>query len=491
MKAIHETVIRDIIDLTTEIKDTDSIGLMRGKAHNKNIATSASAYTMVFPVLVDRSIAIENASMVTKAQERNTTSMMQMLFTANTVSTGKDAAEHVRKFHQNLDIGSDLTVDGMMTLMDKYVFESTMSDMEARKLVTEEYLKNDGYYLEDNINETALIDYTILPSGIYGSTVVTEVKANKRSTYNKSNKKPADPSDVVIASGNKTRDYIDRRMGEMERSMAAITGHQNNEQLENIKGLNADLKNSLANRANTMNNTKDTYGMMKTNSETIRNMLLDTDVKKANELTPTLMTVNIIIPKEEYSIPITLVLGIKCKMHALDTMDIVDRLVSKAVDKNFAFKFIKATTKEMSFIKDFLFAIDRAKVDALSQSRKGSSSKLWKVLERRALKGRIKRRLAISNDAMAITTLTVNQTTIDYIKKEYNIDLENPKEITPIMDSLNLLCFCIVDEVNEVTKWIYDTGEDLYEYLSFTNLERETSDGGYKKVVNLLSKSMR
>ena len=148
-------------------------------------------------------------------------------------------------------------------------------------------------------------------------------------------------------------------------------------------------------------------------------------------------------------------------MHALDTMDIVDRLVSKSVDKNFAFKFIKATTKEISFMKDFLFAIDRAKVDALSQSRKGSSSKLWKVLERRALKGRIKRRLAISNDAMAITTLTVNQTTIDYIKKEYNIDLENPKEITPIMDSLNLLCFCIVDEVNEVTKWIYDTGEDL------------------------------
>lgn len=491
MKAIHETVIRDIIDLTTEIKDTDSIGLMRGKAYNKNIATSASAYTMVFPVLVDRSIAIENASMVTKAQERNTTSMMQMLFTANTISTGKDAGEHVRKFHQNLDIGSDLTVDGMMTLMDKYVFESTMSDMEARKLVTEEYLKNDGYYLEDNINETALIDYTIIPSGIYGSAVVTESKANKRSTYNKSNKKPADPSDVVLAVGNKNRDYIDRRMGEMERNIAAITGHQNNEQLENIKGLNAELKNSLATRANTMNNAKDSYGMMKTNSETIRNMLLDTDVKKANELTPTLMTVNIIIPKEEYSIPITLVLGIKCKMHALDTMDIVDRLVSKSVDKNFAFKFIKATTKEISFMKDFLFAIDRAKVDALSQSRKGSSSKLWKVLERRALKGRIKRRLAVSNDAMAITTLTVNQTTIDYIKKEYNIDLENPKEITPIMDSLNLLCFCIVDEVNEVTKWIYDTGEDLYEYLSFTNLERETSDGGYKKVVNLLSKSMR
>lgn len=493
MKAIHETVIRDIIDLTTEIKDTDSIGLMRGKAYNKNIATSASAYTMVFPVLVDRSIAIENASMVTKAQERNTTSMMQMLFTANTISTGKDAGEHVRKFHQNLDIGSDLTVDGMMTLMDKYVFESTMSDMEARKLVTEEYLKNDGYYLEDNINETALIDYTIIPSGIYGSAVVTEAKANRRHKSNRDNKKPSipDPSDAIIAAGNKTRDYIDLKAGQIERSTAVITGHQNNEQLKQIKGLNAELKNSLANRANTMNNAKDAYGMMKTNSETIRNMLLDTDVKKANELTPTLMTVNIIIPKEEYSIPITLVLGIKCKMHALDTMDIVDRLVSKSVDKNFAFKFIKATTKEISFMKDFLFAIDRAKIDALSQSRKGSSSKLWKVLERRALKGRIKRRLAISNDAMAITTLTVNQTTIDYIKKEYNIDLENPKEITPIMDSLNLLCFCIVDEVNEVTKWIYDTGEDLYEYLSFTNLERETSDGGYKKVVNLLSKSMR
>jgi hypothetical protein len=56
------------------------------------------------------------------------------------------------------------------------------------------------------------------------------------------------------------------------------------------------------------------------------------------------------------------------------------------------------------------------------------------------------------------------------------------------MESYNLMCFVIVDEVNEYAKFLFDTGEDSFETLSFSSLERESSDSTYKKVVNLMTK---
>ena len=46
----------------------------------------------------------------------------------------------------------------------------------------------------------------------------------------------------------------------------------------------------------------------------------------------------------------------------------------------------------------------------------------------------------------------------------------------------------IVDDSMEVAKFIFDTGEDIYEHISFNLLEREASDSSYKKVINLISK---
>ena len=139
-------------------------------------------------------------------------------------------------------------------------------------------------------------------------------------------------------------------------------------------------------------------------------------------------------------------------------------------------------------MRDFLFAIDRAKLDALSQSRKGSSSKLWKVLERRGIKSRVNRTIGSINDATAITSLAITQEEAEYLKKMEDIDLEDPKVIRPIMESYNLMCFCIIDENNEVAKFIFDTGDDLYEEMAFRSLEREDKGNDYKKIINLMSK---
>ena len=123
-------------------------------------------------------------------------------------------------------------------------------------------------------------------------------------------------------------------------------------------------------------------------------------------------------------------------------------------------------------------------------SRKGSSNMMWKVLERRANKSKFNKLMARSNDSTAITTIMVSQNEVDYMKKEYQVDISDIHTARTLLDQYNLIGLCIVDESLEIAKFLYDTGDDMWETISFSNLERESNDNTYKKVVNLMTKVM-
>ena len=59
------------------------------------------------------------------------------------------------------------------------------------------------------------------------------------------------------------------------------------------------------------------------------------------------------------------------------------------------------------------------------------------------------------------------------------------------MDAYNLMAFVIVNEATECVKFLFDDGDHEYETLSFSHLERESADGSYKKVINLMTKLSR
>ena len=153
--------------------------------------------------------------------------------------------------------------------------------------------------------------------------------------------------------------------------------------------------------------------------------------------------------------------------------------------------FIRATTNEIAFFRDFLFAIDKAKTDALSYGKNATSNKLWKVLERRSTKSKFRRALKMTNDATAITTLVLTANDAEILKKEYNFDIENVSVCRKLLDAFNFMCIVIANESTDVASFLYDTGDDNFEKLTFSNLEREASDNGYKKIVNLLTKMNR
>ena len=418
---IHETVIRDIVDVVTDVKNSETLAGFKSKNTINSIARQSSKLTAVFPVIVSRSMNIENAAMVTKALERKFVAMFQILFSAMSVTNAKDGVDYLSRFHTNIKLGGN-AVDNMIDALDKYieVDENAISNIVVNQLLMEDK-NNLSYVLPDSINEDSLNSFKIFSSKYSrGCTITNEAK--------------------------KTSDEIARNVTSA---------------LKNVSDMNKD-------------------------------QLLNSDVKKANELAPTLMSVNVII-EDEVGVPIydTIIVGIKAKMYPMESEELMTRIKSKVSDRNTLLKFIRATTREISFARDFIFAIDKAKIDALAQSNRGSSSKFWKVLERRALKGKIRRALGQVNDATCITTIAITQEEVEYLKKTENIDLENPGVIRGIMESYNLISFVIVDEAMEVCKFIFDTGDDTYETVTFSHLERETGSSETKKMINVMSKMVR
>lgn len=438
---IHETVIRDIVDIITDIKDTDEVDFFRTKKNNLNyssIASGSSNLTLVFPVIVSKAMDINTAAMISKAIERKCVTMLQMLFSAISVSDKENIVDYISQFHTNLKIKNDMDIDEFIDIMDKVTEESAglvkVTDRDLYEAAKAD-LKNLSMTLPDNVNESSLGEFKIVGSGTMGQKTILQ---------------EAPKAAKVRASGLNGKDPV-----------STATAYSN---------------------------------ILKTDMDMMRNQIVDTDIKKANELIPTMMIVNF-VSKQKDGTPIAIdnaYVGVKAKLYAVDSMDICNRIKIKNSDRNGLFNLVRATTREISFFRDFLFAIDKAKLDAISSSGRGESSKLWKVLERRSVKSKIRRTMGrTANDASAISTLVITQNEVEYLKTTESIDMTNPATVRGIMESYNLMSFVIVDEAAETVDFLFDTGDDVFETLSFNHLEREASDGSYKKVVNLMTKIAR
>ena len=464
---IHETVLKDAIDIFTGIRDivSDDDGLEKliakhtGRKSNyiRSIANKSNDLICVFPVMSSRNIAIGNQAMVSKAIEKNLVAMLQMLFSAIQVSDADNAFEYIKTFHTNInksaksfDIDDVITVSNLIDGMTESAFKvGAKVDMGIVEAVKQD-LKRMNFVLESNISTRPISESfscNIDPSGKY----VVEVKP-----YREDNSSSVNVFNMGASSPVEPAVIKDRERIKFNYDLDKIDSQINKDKVDFFK-----------------------------------NQVLPTEYKKANELQPTLMVINFKIKSGDRFIPVdSMVIGVKAKLYPIGSEDIITHLVAKTKDANWIQKFIKASTKEISFFKDFLFAIDKAKVDALSMSRKGSSNMMWKVLERRANKSKFNKLMARSNDSTAITTIMVSQNEVDYMKKEYQVDISDIRTARTLLDQYNLIGLCIVDESLEIAKFLYDTGDDMWETISFSNLERESNDNTYKKVVNLMTKVM-
>ena len=492
----HESVVRDIVDILTSVKDYDEVQFINNSKANrsfKSITSATKDLILTFPIMVSSDIEPDNAIMIAKAHEKKMASLLHILFTAISVENNEDVFDYVKKFHSN--IGSiNGTLDDYVESLDKLAstfgesYDQTLKIDKAVLNTVLEDLKESNYVLPDDTKEASLESFKIIPGYRTGMNdmIIQEDKKSKNVNVNTNISISNSENDATMVSDYENMPnhggISDNEYRRAKARLDQVNGYNKN---NNNYGGRIAYKSGFA-------NDKDFADYLKNMTDYHGKVILDNEYKKANELQPTMMVVNFMRHSEENGDHInTAVIGIKAKIYPVSSTDICNRISSKLDDKNVLTNFVRATTNEIAFFRDFLFAIDKAKIDAVSYSNKATSNKLWKVLERRSQKSKFRRSLKMYNDATAISTLVLSENDVEYLKKVNNVDILNVGKARKILDAYNFMCICILNQSTEVAYILYDTGDDTYEMIPFSGLEREASDNSYKKMVNLLSKVSR
>lgn len=425
---------------------------------DSNIAKSASKLTCIFPVIVSKAVDIEKAVMVSKAIERKAVSLLQMLFSAYNITNAQSATDYLRRFHKNISSSLDWSGSSVEDMLN-YTAESVTvpAKLEPQVRAICEHVSRDIHYtLDTEVNSTPISAYRV-------KNVLNEIQTGS-----------------ITMSRHQ---IFDRTRG--PNGQWVDTDRLDNHEKDRLAQMDAPTR-TTSYKPGTAYEPNDLRGI----SSFYGSQVLNTDIKKANEAEPTLMIVNFVYfdKGESQQIANSCVIGVKAYIHYVDPEDIVNRVVLKSSDTKGLFNLIRATTGEIAFFKDFLFAVDRAKVDAVAKSN-GSSNKIWKLLELRA--DRLKAAKAtrqFQSGCAAISTLVLSQSEVDYIKQYKRIDLNKTGVAKGILKGYNLMALAIVDDVAEKVSFLYDDGSIDFEALSFMSLEREEAGSMYKKVVNLAMK---
>lgn len=466
----HESVVKDIIDVITSLKDFDEVQLLVNANKNrsfKSISSATKDLILTFPMMASADLDPESVMMAAKAHEKKCAAMLHILFTAICVDQSEDVYDYIRKFHSN--IGTlDATLDDYTDALDRLGsmaegYEQTMTiNKDVLNAVLED-LKQSNYTLPDDIEEGAISDFKFVPGYMTGR------------------------DDMIIHEWLTPQDrkYIKNAF---DKSSQNFTKYK-----DDLEGIVNNMRNT-ANQVgrDAIKSSKDAAEIRKFNTETINKTVMNAEYKKANELMPTMMVVNFLSKTDRGVVTqSTCVIGVKVKIYPVSSSDIIDHLSSKIQDRSVLTNFIRATTNEIAFFRDFLLAVDKAKLDALSYGKDATSNKLWKVLERRSVKSKLRRAMHMYNDATAITTLCMSEQVAKDLKIQSGIDIMNVATARKILDSYNFMAIVVLNEALEVANFLYDSGDDNYERLTFSAMERESGDNSYKKIVNLLTKMNR
>lgn len=484
---------------------------------NKNKSTymygSISKYTqkliLSFPTICDNTVPLSTAQMISKAHEKNLVSMFEMLFTSMSLS-GTNGIEILKALHHNLN--DSASIDDIIDAIEKAVGESTIpfSKAELRDIVTEmcyDLKYNQKSLPVDSFSERSLNDYIVRES--YSGTFVSEAQqkthtqadvddAYRRGQQDEKNSRDAERSkrekeEYEGIGSNQTKERHrkeDRDQREKERQ--EDYERRTAERQDDARLRKDERAEDVARRAEERRSDKNRKDF-EDEIRLVQSRVKDIDYKKANELQPTLMTVvyNVLDDQGRGYDKKAFVAGVKSRLVGSDAMEIIERLSATAKNKLTFKDLIRATTGEISLVKDFIAATKQAKINAKNAAKRGETAKMWNLLSARAKKNKVTGTGLRSNEAACITTLIINQETVNYLASQYKINLDSPKVAAEIMEDFNLLALIIADEANEVAKFLYD-GNNSFEMLAYSSLSKDMKDDrNYNKAINLINKTGR
>jgi len=205
------------------------------------------------------------------------------------------------------------------------------------------------------------------------------------------------------------------------------------------------------------------------------NRFSDIDFKT---LKPLLMEIKIMFPVDSSSDEIKsgtfyIVIGVFVSPHIFTSEDIIENVCNSVTNESEVFNFLRWTTGEIKFWKDFVFQINRHKEEIQRQVRTDSKSFWFNNLIVKKIN--LIKRFINERELMPTTILALNIEESKEILKRTGINLESPKHTKRFLQINNLLTILVYDEITE-TMAIFNEETSNWENFHFRELEREMYD---------------
>lgn len=461
-------VFKDIVDIIKSEEVLDEIKQNALTKKYSSLAARASEGTMQFPTLVSDSMDIDTLQMISKALERNYSTFLQTVLTMNSIqNTSKysDTTDFLKQFHQNSSkvTTNDITRN-IVKVMDSYSMDELIN---GKVVMCETYNSATNLCVIDNRKQ--LVDLMeSLRKDILNDKFIPN---NRAAVYMFRNREVAAKYNMVTEAKGKNRgpdpDLQNKKLKK-----------ENNPDTVFDKDMNLQLQNDKLNQLKT--NTELTKVQAKkmaydTNQYTTpQSILKDNDVKKANELIATTLHVRLhLVNKDGDAQGVKdFILGVKSIMHLVKAEEMIENMVAACKNNNTVFNFLRWTTGEISFFKDFWLNINEMKRTVANESK--GASRWWNALKKRRSLGKASSTALVKNKIMPNATIVISAEEAEIIKSYYGYDVRNPYFLQKIMDSYYLLGFVIVDVGSQVAHFYFDGDED-FQSVSFGGLEKENS----------------
>ena len=429
-KIAHATNVPDFDDLDDYLDD-DDLELSKVKTYNyDSIAKHAKAGVMQFPFICTRSLSLETVQMLTKASERNFASLLQVVFNMNQITDTSNPADYIRKFHRNINDSINGPRDAVT-----FVFNSEIPDAMRRDIMRKVC---EGNIVFSDMFEMKTLNEKYMP-----------------------------------------KDY------KMMIALEAKGGHGKGKKNATIKKNNYNTSFNVHSGGGSRNDRNDPSK----STFVPTNLFIDSDVRKANEMQPTLMHVRILHerPTSDKSEYVDFIVGVKATIHPIASEDMIDHMVAILQDRGKLFDFIRWTTGEISLFKDLIFNVDAIK-DEIKGVRTGKSSKWWTILKQIKAKRKMNH-WTMREPILPNASLIVSMEEVDYIKANYGFDILEDETGKKILNALNIISFSVVDTASEVVHTMTD-GDNSYTINTFKGLEKDTGNAErqFKDILKAVNK---
>lgn len=407
--------------------DPETVQANVKKNNFSSIAAKASEGILQFPLIVSDTIDFDTAVLVSKACERSYAAFVQVIFSMNKDLADAGAAnvsDYLRRFHQN---------DGQTT---------TDSDRGELDDIIESFVVNGK-----DPDVTFECELHIPEKPIMAKLLVEELRPYIEDFCN-----------------TKLNDLYQPE--QLSKTPTSINMEGFREQPKQVV-----YARTLKEATDKPNDTRK-GDHLSPNYNGFPAELLSGEVKKANEMQPTFIVLHLVKKvKNGENVTYDLTIGIKCTLHLVKSAEYISNLTDACEYKGTLFRFIKWTSGEIGFIRDFVLRMDLFEKE--TKNRVMSNSKWWEALKKRARAAKLSK---VSADRLLPNaTFVFSKAEADAIKANFGYDLLNPSVAVSLMKEYFLLGYIVVDSSDETVRVMYD-GQKNFQFYTFTALERENNN---------------